>query len=289
MLVDLARPGSLAGLHEHLLRLTVDVEAAPTSVLRGIGARLRTIDLDAEQLPIRALVVLRLLAAGSCEAAWALLLDNATGVVEQSFGQSTSSGARRTARRLPLTTRIEPPRVFAWLPGLRDPRHDAPEAAYDITDRVTLRTRLEEVWWDRRGLVLAGTAFLRYIAAGPDDMVEIVCTHGDGQQHVVAGERRRRPDHVRGVGGDLTRLAWAGWTAKLARADFPAAGDWQLALRLCESGITRSAELGGSLGDAVALVAAARAGARARLCGGRLEAQIPRRVLHVIARSARER
>lgn len=258
-------------------------------MLRRLGARLRTIHLEAEDISIRALIVMRLLAAGSCAAAWAVLLDNATGVVEPSFGQSTSSGARRTARRLALTTRVDPPQVFAWLPGLRDPRYDAPEPAYDITELVTLRVRLEEMWWDRHGLVLAGTAFLRYIAAGRHDVVEIVCTSGTGQQHVVRAERRRRPDHVRGVGGDLTRLAWSGWAAKLARADFPASGEWRLALRLTESGITRSAELGGSVGDAVPLVASGRAGARARLVGGRLEAQIPRRVLHLIARSARER
>jgi len=295
--VDFARTGRLADLHVALLCATAQCSDAPTLLLRRLGDRLQSLDIEAEELPIRQLVVMRLLAAGAADAAWLVLQDNAVGVVPESFGRSTSSGAPRTARRLPLTTLVEPPRVYAWLPGLRDPRHGAPESAYDVTDLVTLRARLDELWWERDALVLAGSAHLRHIAASPDDTVEIVCTGPDGCEHVVAGTRRRRPEHVRGIGGDLTRLAWAGWSARLPAGEFPSPGTWRLSLRLREQGIERCGALGGWIGELVPPSLRGPGGAEARIAAGGLEVQLPARrrlfatrvVLHPVAELARRR
>ena len=149
--------GRLDELHDMLLRATADHDDAPRNLLARVGRRLTTADLA--NLTPRPLVALRLLAAGALDAAWQVLRDNAVGVVDESFDVATSYGARRTSWRLPLNTLVEPPKVYAWLPGLRDPRYDAPDPAYDITDLVTAAVRLDELWWDGPRLVFAGSAY----------------------------------------------------------------------------------------------------------------------------------
>ena len=68
----------------------------------------------------------RLLRDDALDAAWEVLIDNATGVVDEAYDASTATGAARTSPRLPLLTRIEAGTVFAELPGFRDPRYAAP-------------------------------------------------------------------------------------------------------------------------------------------------------------------
>lgn len=289
---DAAVGGRLGDLHGMLLELTRDHDEAPRDLLAGVGERLRDLDVDGEGLTPRPLVALRLLAADALDAAWLVLQDNAIGVVEEAFRQSTSSGVRRTSRRLPLITRVEPPHVYAWLPGFRDPRHGAPDAAYDITALVTPRVRLDEMWWDGATLVLAGSAHLRNLTATEDDAVAVVLTHTSGRQHVSPGERRRRPDLVRGTGADLTRLAWAGWSARVdTRALTP--GGWRVDLRVTQSGVERDAPLGRTVGEAVPTEdAGLRSGRRTVVVAGRrlevrvvapLAVRARRKVLHVIA------
>jgi hypothetical protein len=294
-LLEAAEEGRLDELHQQLLAATVDHDDAPAEVLVDVAARLRRIDIEKAGLAPRALVVMRLLAAGAVDAAWLVVRDNAVGVVEESFGASTSSGARRATRRFPFIARPEPPDVYAWLPGLHDPRLAAPESAYDITTLVTARVRLDEMWWHGRVLVLGGMGYLRYLATAPDDAVEVALTHTDGRTYVVDGERVRRPDLVRGTGGDLTRLAWAGWTARVTP---PGPGIWRVTLRLTEGGITRDAALGGAVGEAVPAQITGGRQSVARIAGdGRLELQAYppaavralRRVLHPIAHRAQQR
>lgn len=293
--LDLSRSGSLGELHDQLLRAAVETDEPPQPLLSQVSAELR--DVDDAELPPRPLVALRLIAARAYDAAWLVLKDNAQGVVTESFGQNTLSGELPSSSRLPLTTKVEPPLVYAWLPGFRDPRHGAPDAAYDVTHLATPRVHLEEMWWDGPALVLAGTAWLRHLSTSQDDRIWLVCTQTDGRSHVLDGRRLRRADHVRGTGGELTRLAWSGWQARLARRDLPAPGNWRLALRLDHQQLVHERPLGPSCGPAVPGLAPGPGGAVARRDGRRLTVMLKapaavraaRRVLHPIARSARQR
>jgi hypothetical protein len=286
---------SLDELHSRLLEQAVRAETAPAPLLADAAAALVDVDLDAAGLAPRPLVALRLVHAHAYEAAWLVLRDNATGVVAEQFGQSTSSGAARTAPRLPLTTRIEPPCVYAWLPGFRDPRLDAPDSAYDITALATPRVRLDELWWDGPRLVLAGIAYLRHLTATPDDEIELRCARGDAAVQVFPGVRRRRPEFVRGNGAELTRLAWAGWSAEVPARRLRPSGRWTLSLRLAQDGLDHVVRLGPRAASSVGTTSGRVWGRslRAGIEGARLHVEVgpspAGRVLQVIAHPAARR
>lgn len=284
-------------VHELLMRATADHDDPPPQLLNDVTHRLR--DQDLAGLQPRPLVALRLLAAGEIDAAWAVLQDNAVGNIDEDFHANTSAGARRTAWRLPLQTCVDPPSVFAWLPGFRDPRYDAPESAYDITDLVTVRARLDELRWDGDVLELAGSAYLRHLPASSDDVVEVELVHADGGPPVVIGAQRvRRPDLVRGTGEQLTRLVWAGWSARIPMRELSRAGLWKPSLRVGADGFVRTHRLGPQRGDTVRGgddVRAGRRRARTRIAAdGWLDlllvdpliVRAPRQVLHRIANRA---
>jgi hypothetical protein len=243
--------GRLDDAHDLLMRAAAASESPERHVLHAVHGRLEGVPLD--DLSPRPLVALRLVAAAAYDAAWQVLRDNAVGVVDEDFDVATSSGARRTSWRLPLTTLVEPPTVFAWLPGFRDPRYDAPESAYDVTDRVTLAMHLDEMWWDGPKLTLAGSAFLRHVPTSERDEVRVEFAHADGRRSATfAAARVRRPDFVTGTGEHLVQRAWAGWAVSCDVRRLRPAGLWKPTLRLTQQGITRSARLAPARGDAVA-------------------------------------
>jgi hypothetical protein len=203
-----------------------------------------------------------------------------------------------TSARLPLATRVEPPEVYAWLPGFRDPRYGAPDAAYAVSDLVKASVRLDEAWWDGTVLELGGRATLRLLPTAPDDEVTVVLVRDERQHEDVAARRVRRPDLVRGSGAELTEPAWSGFAARLDVATVPR-GVWSLRLRVSQQGITREVRLGRSRLDAVAATTRTGGGRRAELRAGAagttlvvgppLLARSPRQVLHAVARRARGR
>jgi hypothetical protein len=297
-LVTAARSCALRELHDMLVVTTGDRPTAPHDLLADVARALPAED-DAPRLPPRARVVMRLLRAQAFDAAWLVLQDNAVGVVEEAQRTSTSSGAPLTAWRLPLITKVEPPLVFAWLPGFRDPRFAAPDDAYDITDTVTAAVELEELWWDRGRLVLAGSAYLRQLPTDAGDGVDLVLRHGgDAGDVVVPGQRLHRPDLVKGVQDELTRQAWIGWSARIEVRSLRPAGLWKPTLRLTQQGLTREIRLGPSRAATVPAATRARAGLRSGLTrvtdAGWLDLVVvdpavvraPRRLLHVIATRA---
>lgn len=295
VLVDAARSGRVGELHDQLVLATLDFDEAPRDLLQLVTTYLPRGDTN---LPPRAAVAMRLLHAGAYDAAWAVILDNAVGVVEQTLRTSTSSGARRTAEPLPLATLVEPPEAYAWLPGFRDPRYKAPDAAYRITDSVTASVRLDEAWWDGTVLVLAGLASMRHLVASADDDMTIVLRRDEQHQVSIGAQRVRRPDLVRGSGAELTRAAWSGFVGRIDTASL-ARGLWSVRLRLSQQGVTREVRLGRTRLDAVAASAVTRAGGRAEVrvgdagttvvVGSPLLARSPRDVLHAVARRARGR
>lgn len=179
-----------------------------------------------DALPPRPRTVFRLLRVGALDAAWLVLVDNATGLVEEPFKASTSSGAIRTAWRLPLITRIEPPKIFADLPGFRDPRFNPPDDCYDITTSVRLRHQLDEICIANGVATLGGWARLRSLATRPQEQVRLIAANGDAEVS-VRGRRRRRPRFGDRQGWE-SRAARLGWLVSSVGSCKPAAGRRQL-------------------------------------------------------------
>lgn len=239
----------MAELYDALLAATADDDAPPTALLADARQAARAAEIDAvDALPHRARVVMRLLREGAEEVAWLVLVDNATGVVGRRFSAATSSGAERVDWPLPLLTKVEPPRVYADLPGFRDPRFDVPDAAYELGDAIKLRCHIDEVRPGPRP-VLAGWAALDVLTTEPDDAVSVVAAHAGGEIS-WSGVRHRRADLVGGSRDLLRRRAWAGWSAELDPVALPSDGsDCELWLELTQAGLTRRARLGRPAGE----------------------------------------
>jgi hypothetical protein len=240
----------LRELHQALMRARPLATQPPMSSLAAarevVGEHAAEV-VDA-MLP-RPRTVLRLLRAGALEAAWEVLSDNATGVVDEPFHAATATGASRTAWRLPLLTRIEPPTVFLDFPGFRDPRFGAPDECYDITDIVVLRQHLDEIIVDGDALTFGGWAALESLLTGPQEQVRVIATSAD-LEIAVTGRRLRRPDLVTGTAEALVLRGWAGWAATLdLSAPQLAAGTWAMSLEVTHAGIVRRSPLGNPAGE----------------------------------------
>jgi hypothetical protein len=235
----------LRALHELLIRATPLSADPPERILAAAAEFADELGPEpADAMTPRPRTVFRLLRSGVLDAAWEVLIDNATGVVEEPFGASTATGSQRTAWRLPLLTRLEPPRVFADLPGFRDPRYGAPDDCYDITEVVRLRHELDEVVVDGSAVTFGGWCALDALATGPEERVRLVVSSSAGEL-TVDGRRLRRPDLQSSAGAAGERKVWAGWSSTLELGDprlLP--GSWALTLRHDHRGIVRSAPLG---------------------------------------------
>lgn len=248
----------LRDLHALLMRATPLVDEPPRASLAAAAGLVAELPSEVlAGLAPRPRTVFRLLLAGAVDAAWVVLIDNATGVVEEPFAGSTSSGATRKAWRLPLLTRIEPPKVFADLPGFRDPRFSAPEDCYDITAGVRLRHQLDEISIVGDIATLGGWAVLDPLVTGPEEQVRLIAGNGDAKV-AATGRRLRRADLVAGKSESAARRAWAGWSARLDLADPRLVeGSWDLSLEVDHDGVSRLVPLGANASDL------ARAGAYA--------------------------
>lgn len=239
----------LRAAHEALVRATGASAEMPQDSLRAAARLAGALHEGAcDSLSPRPRTVFRLLAADVLPAAWALLAENATGVVDDAFHDSTATGAPRTSWRLPVVTCIEPPAVYAELPGFRDPRFAAPDDCYDIANLVRLKAGVDEITYDGSSVLLAGWAALDVLATGAGETVHLLAS--DKRTTVRSTCRRaRRPDLVSGRGEGLTRRAWAGWCGTLdVSPDGLGAGEWSLSVEVDHEGIVRSAPAGRELG-----------------------------------------
>jgi hypothetical protein len=240
----------LRDLHALLMRATPLLNEPPSATLVEAGDLVAALPGEVvDGLPPRPRTVFRLLLAGAVDAAWAVLIDNATGVVAEPLNASTSSGATRKAWRLPLLTRIEPPRVFADLPGFRDPRFGAPDDCYDITAGVRLRHHLDEVRIEGGIATFGGWAALDPLVTGPSEGVRLIASNGDVEVAAL-GCRLRRADLVTGKADATERRTWAGWSTRLDLADPRlVVGAWTLSLEVDHDGVSRRVPLGTSAGE----------------------------------------
>ena len=232
----------LRDLHTLLVATAATVADPPVAALKRVALLLATDgSAPVSQTPPRERVALVLLAAGSSDAAWQLLRDTA------------ALGTKRPA----IATVVEPPRVFADLPGFRDPRADGSEDCYDVSDAVTLAVTVDEVWRDGDVVRLGGSAVHSLLATEANDRVCVVLTAPGGGRQSVVGQRHRRPDLVKGTGSALTRRAWGGWSASVPLDDRGHGnGPQVLSLEVEHRGIVRSAGIGRNASVAATAVAA---------------------------------
>jgi hypothetical protein len=177
---------------------------------------------DESALTIHARTAVRLLERGAAAAAWGVAVHAVT--------------------RQPLRTAMDGDRVYAWLSGFRDPRVGVGDDAYDISDRIVLRTGVEEVFDAGTGVVVAGWAHLAHLVAGESEKVAVVLRRGDGEELRTPATRVRRPDRVKPRGAELTRLAWSGFRAEVPVEPLLAgAGRWHLEIEIAAEGVVRRA------------------------------------------------
>jgi hypothetical protein len=231
-----------------LSRATVP-QPAPTDVLTpAMVAMIEALPSDVvDSLAPKPRTAVRLVRAGCLDAAWAALCEAAIGVVADPFRAATATGAGRATGRRPLRALLEPPAVYARLPGFRDPRFAAPDSCYEIADTVKLRHEVDEVAVIDGRLMLAGWAALDIVDASPDETVRLVLRSEDGEV-AVAGRRLRRPDLVTGRDEGLRRRAWSGWSVGVD-VDRLGKGEWRVSLELDHSGLLRRGPVGSAAGD----------------------------------------
>ncbi len=223
----------------------------PKQELKDLAAAVRAeIPAGAEDgLEPRARVFVKLLRADALVPAWTLAADNGSGTVQQKVDFSTSSGAARTSTQLPLFTLVDAGRGYAWLPGFRDPRWAVADSVFDVSADIVVRSQLDEIRLVDGRLLLSGWAYLTLLATSPEESVAVALDGPGGARVVVPAARLRRPDLVKGTGADLTRLAWAGWSAGVnLRELISASGDWRASVVVAHGELARTGELGGQRG-----------------------------------------
>ncbi len=243
---------ALANAHDLLRAVSGTTDEEPMALLESAAAYASGADATVvESLAPRIRVAMRLLRAGALSAAWVVVVDNATGFVSRDFRASTSSGAERTEWPLPLLTALEPPHVFADLPGFRDPRYAVADELYEIGAGMKLRCHVDEVAAGRHP-VLSGWAALDVLTTDPEEEVAIVATQ-EGRDVRWPGVRQRRADLVGGNRDTIRRRAWAGWTAECRPGELgEGAGKWSLSVEVTHRGLTRRARIGKSVGELAA-------------------------------------
>ncbi len=240
---------ALLTLHDVLRAAAGAAEDRPQRLLDRAAERLAGAEHDVvESLAPRPRVVMRLLRADASAAAWTVIVDNATGAVSREFRASTSSGADRTEWPLPLLTAVEPPDVYAELPGFRDPRYGVPDELYEIGSAIRLRCHVDEVAVGRRPTI-SGWAALDHVTTGADEAVALVAVQ-DGREVRWPGTRVRRADLVGGNRETIRRRAWAGWAVECRPDDLAATtGRWSLSVEVVHRGLVRRARIGKSVGE----------------------------------------
>lgn len=238
---------ALVDVHDTLMVETLYLDEAPIEALGRLSDGVGEVPAAVvDSLPMRVRVAMRLLRAKAFVAAWVVISDTATGRVEPP-PQDAPPTVRGIVGRtdLPLTTRTEAGKVYAWLPGFRDPRYDAPAECFEMTDRVVQRSHLDAAALAKRHLHLSGWTSLAYLDTRADERVSVTMTTPDLPDVVVPARRRRRPDLVKGTGEALTRRVWAGWSADvdLNRLAVHGSASWELSVTIERDGISRTTPL----------------------------------------------
>lgn len=240
---------ALLTLHDVLRAVTGTTDDQPATLLARAVALAASADAEiVESLAPRPRVVMRLLRAHAPEAAWLVVIDNATGAVGREFRASTSSGAGRTEWPLPLLTAIEPPNVYAELPTFRDPRYGLADELFEVASAIRLRCHVDEVEAGRQP-VLSGWAALDHLTTDADELVVLVASL-DGHEVRWPGVRVRRADLVGGNRETIRRRAWAGWSVECRLGELAEApGRWSLSVEVAHGGLVRRARIGKSVGE----------------------------------------
>jgi hypothetical protein len=240
-----AQRARLRDLYQLLIRAAASTSATPVASLATAADLLSDFDptvVDAMKPRPRA--VFRLLRAAATDAAWGVAAESAVGVIDDGFRSSTATGARRTAWPLPLLTRIDGDTVYAALPGFRDPRFDAPDDCYEITDLIRLRPTLDDIEIAGDEVTFGGTAALDHLVAGQDDDVRVVFTSA-AAEILVHGRRHRRPDLAPVRTERHLRREWAGWSARLDLTDPRLPADWvTVSVEIEHDGLVRRGRIG---------------------------------------------
>jgi hypothetical protein len=91
---------TFADIHRWLMRATPSAGAPPVQLLSVAATLIAGWPAGiADRLSPRPRTVFRLLRAGEAAAAWAVLAENAVGVVDQAFAAATATGAARASSR----------------------------------------------------------------------------------------------------------------------------------------------------------------------------------------------
>lgn len=240
---------ALLALHDVLRAVSGTVEEPPAELLAHAAEIVKQADADTvESLSPRPRVVMRLLRADVADAAWLVIVDNATGAVRRDFHASTSSGADRTEWPLPLITTVEPPNIYAELPAFRDPRFGVADELFDIGSAVKLRCHVDEVACGRRPAI-SGWAALDHVMTDIDEQVALVAVQ-DGREVRWPGVRVRRADLVGGNREAIRRRAWAGWAVECRPEELvEPTGRWLLSVEVTHHGLVRRSRIGKSVGE----------------------------------------
>ncbi|HVX68313.1 MAG TPA: hypothetical protein VHA79_01325 [Mycobacteriales bacterium] len=240
---------TLLTLHDVLRAASGTVDVTPRELL-GQAANIvgRADSETVESLAPRPRVALRLLREGAHDAAWLVVIDNATGAVRRDFRAATSSGADRTEWPLPLLTAVEPPSIYAELPGFRDPRYGVTDEHFEIGSAVRLRCHVDEVASGRHPTI-SGWAALDHVMTDSDELVALVAAQ-DGREVRWPGVRVRRADLVGGNRETIRRRAWAGWSVECLPEELAGAtGRWSLSVEVTHQGLVRRTRIGKSVGE----------------------------------------
>lgn len=244
-----ATAAALIAAHDSVLAAVVNPEGCRLESADFAALRRAVAGLSAEQLrrgvPPRIRVFFRLVQGGFFEPARQLAADNAVGVVAPRTRSFRWAGGKGAPRKLPLPTVICDGKVFAFLPGFRDPRWSVPNDIYDVSESAWLRGTLQFMQVDGTEWVLAGSAYVTLLAADPADQVELMVVPEPGtagKKLRIPAQRVRSPEFV--TAGDGERLAWAGWQIRTELSD-PALrpGVYSLRVRLSQQGVIRQVAL----------------------------------------------
>lgn len=153
--------------------------------------------------------------------------------------------ASRWFERRAWPTRVEDGRVYAELPGFRDPDLDIPDQFFEMHEVETpLHTTLRALRWEGDALVLDLQAQIRYVGMSepPTVLAELVCGE---ERRPLAVELRRDPGANEGKGS--SRYQDYSFGALRLRLDpellaaLPDTGPrWQVELTMATQGVQRS-------------------------------------------------
>jgi hypothetical protein len=232
-----AKRRELVTVYDLLLTDGASYPALPSAMMESLRESLRNAEPSVwNELNTRPRTAFRLIAAGEDVAAWELLTEGV---------RLAGDGVEKVE---PAHVHVDGERVFAWLPGFRDPRFGVPDDCYELSDDVKAKARIDTAELTPETLTLAGTAFLtRSVRTGPQERVALVLSRSDQPDVVVPGIRHRRPDLVSGGGTALRRHAWSGWSVTVNLLALPSgAGRYRLSLQLRHGDVQRTCALGGT-------------------------------------------